>query len=137
MTTCHVQRATFPIIQVSAKDNATQGVVMQVADQMHRVVQLRMRVQGPPQPHWVTHTARDTKLLREALSVVEFAAVMQPVLLGEPVVLQSLLSAVHQPASSQVLPELYATLLRSCLLEVVHLEAPCVLFLPCSRFPFL
>ena len=84
-----------------------------------------MRVQGPPQPHWVTDNARDTKLLRETVSVAEFATVMQPVLLGEVVAVPSLLAAVQQPASSTVLPDVYSTLLRSCLLEVVHLEAPC------------
>lgn len=102
-------------------------IVLQVADPVHKLVQLRMRVQGPPQPQWVTETARDTKLLREALSVAEFATVMQPVLLGETVALPELIAALQQPASSTVLPELYSTLLRSCLLEVVHLEAPCVL----------
>lgn len=97
---------------------------MQVTDPMHKLVQLRMRVQGPPQPHWVTGNARDTKLLREALSVAEFASVMQPVLLGETVAVPALLAAVQRPASGTVLPDLYSTLLRSCLLEVVHLETP-------------
>lgn len=95
-----------------------------MADPEHKLVQLRMRVEGPPQPHWVTDNARDTKLLREALSVAEFATVMQPVLLGDTVALPELVAAVQHPASSMVLPELYTTLLRSCLLEVVHLEAP-------------
>ena len=49
---------------------------MQVSGPEHKLVQLRMRVRGPPQPHWVTHNARDTKLLREAVSVAEFATVM-------------------------------------------------------------
>jgi hypothetical protein len=96
---------------------------------VHKLVLLRMRVQGPPQPHWVTENARDTKLLRELLSVAEFVMVMQPVLLGDTVELPKLLEAVQRPASCSTLPDLYTTLLRSCLLEVVHLEAPRALLL--------
>lgn len=44
-----------------------------------QVERLRRRVEGPPEPRWVTRDARDTALLREALSVVEFGTVMQPV----------------------------------------------------------
>jgi hypothetical protein len=95
------------------------------ADAAGGVEQLRLRVLGPPEPQWVTTTPQDTKLLREALAVAEFVTVMQPVLLSEPVVLPMLLAAVQRPADSQELPALYIVLLRSCLLEMVHLEAPC------------
>lgn len=58
------------------------GVQLSLDEQVDR---LRRRVDGPPQPRWVARDARDTALLREALSVVEFGAVMQPVRTRLPV----------------------------------------------------
>eukprot|EP00892_Ulva_mutabilis_P000579 jgi/Ulvmu1/10521/UM064_0059.1 len=84
----------------------------------------QLRLQGPPEPRWVARQSRDAALLRETLSVVEFSTVMQPALRSKPVAVKALYHACCDPAGSSVLPAVYITLLRSCLLELVQLETP-------------
>jgi hypothetical protein len=102
---------------------------------VEEVERLDQMVRGPPEPRWLTSTARAALLLQEAQNVVELTHGLPDSLGLAPTSLRGLTQSCRRPLETSVLPILYLALLRYCLLEVMQQEKPCKHFLPAQHWP--
>jgi hypothetical protein len=95
-----------------------------------KLAKCQLMVEGPPQPTWLATTPRDSLLLQEALSVAEVVHCMSAFLDCKTVGLLQLQHACRFPLQTEVLPALFVSLIRMCLLEVIQYETPSALRWP-------